>query len=340
MANRRMFSLKVVDTDEFLDMPQTTQNLYFHLALRADDDGFVGNTKKIMKICNCGADDMKVLITKKFVILFDNGVCVIRHWHTHNLIRQDRYIQTEYIQEKKMLGLKEGKYEIQAQNVIPDDNQRLPNGRLSIGKVRLGYISEHSSEAQPKELSETELDNQKEVSPLKVNKIRKKLNKKVKTSKESKPELDGQTTTGVGDIAVVPWDTHKKIWQYLNEFDENGVKLDTEGAQKFKILAYFAIIGKQKFENKEQWEEFVSRNIRVVTSLIKQKWTCKQIILTALMLEAKGLSWNLDTINKWVARLDSELTKQKPDENNKYEELLLELKNNINQLNNLYGKNI
>jgi len=134
MANRRMFSLRVVDTDEFLEMPQTSQLLYFHLAMRADDDGFVSNPKKIMKICGNGSDDLKVLITKRFIIPFKSGVCVIRHWRIHNLIRQDRYTETEYIAEKQTLLLNNGKYE--NKNVIPDGNQMAPQVRL--GKVRLG----------------------------------------------------------------------------------------------------------------------------------------------------------------------------------------------------------
>ncbi len=78
MANRRMFSLDVVDTDIFLDMPASSQNLYFHLGMRADDDGFVSSPKKITKLVNCGEDDLRVLISKGFVIPFDSGVVVIR----------------------------------------------------------------------------------------------------------------------------------------------------------------------------------------------------------------------------------------------------------------------
>jgi len=84
MANRRMFSLKVIDTDDFLDMSPTAQLLYFHLAMRADDDGFVSSPKKIMKMSNAADDDMRVLIAKKYLIPFESGVCVIRDWKIHN----------------------------------------------------------------------------------------------------------------------------------------------------------------------------------------------------------------------------------------------------------------
>ena len=103
MANRRMFSLKIVDTDAFLDMPQSSQLLYFHLSMRADDDGFVSNPKKIMKIVGSGDDDMKVLFTKRFVLPFESGVCVIKHWKIHNYIQNDRYAPTQWIKEKAML---------------------------------------------------------------------------------------------------------------------------------------------------------------------------------------------------------------------------------------------
>ena len=134
MAQRRMFSLKVIDTDEFLDMPPTTQNLYFHFGMRADDDGFVSSPKKIMKITNAAEDDMKVLIAKQFIIPFQKGVCVIRHWGIHNLIRKDRYCETEYLKEKDSLMLENGKYEPKGFIGQPNGNQRLPQVRL--GKVR------------------------------------------------------------------------------------------------------------------------------------------------------------------------------------------------------------
>ena len=110
MAQRRMFSLKVIDTDEFLDMPQSTQLLYFHLSLRADDDGFVSSPKKIMKMVGANDDDMKVLFVKKFVIPFESGVCVIRHWRVHNYIQSDRYQATQYKLERSMLQEEDGIY--------------------------------------------------------------------------------------------------------------------------------------------------------------------------------------------------------------------------------------
>ena len=105
MAEKRMFSKRVIDTDEFLDMPATAQMLYFHLAMNADDDGFVGKPKTIMRMCRASQDDLTVLLGKQFVISFDTGVIVIRHWKIHNYIRKDMYHPTIYEKEKEMLSL-------------------------------------------------------------------------------------------------------------------------------------------------------------------------------------------------------------------------------------------
>ena len=94
MANRRMFSLSVIDTDKFLDMPVSSQLLYFHLGMRADDDGFVSSPKRIARTTNCGDDDLRILATKGYIIPFESGVVVIRHWRQNNQLRSDRYRET------------------------------------------------------------------------------------------------------------------------------------------------------------------------------------------------------------------------------------------------------
>ena len=103
MARRRMFSLDVVDTDRFLDMPSSTQNLYFHLGMHGDDDGFVSSPKRIANNCGSNADELKILIQKEFVIPFESGVVVIIDWKRNNLIRPDRYVPTLFTEEKAQL---------------------------------------------------------------------------------------------------------------------------------------------------------------------------------------------------------------------------------------------
>lgn len=136
MAERRMFSKTIVDSDAFLDMPLSTQALYFHLSMRADDDGFLNNAKKIQKIIGASDDDLKLLIIKRFVIAFDDGIIVVKHWRMNNYLRKDRYTPTVYQEEFKMLGIKDnGAYTLLDTAGIPDGNQcvtRLP--QVSIGK--------------------------------------------------------------------------------------------------------------------------------------------------------------------------------------------------------------
>ena len=109
MAERRMFAKTIIDSDAFLEMPLSSQALYFHLSMRADDDGFINNPRKIQRIIGCGNDDLKLLIAKKFIIPFDSGVCVIKHWRIHNYLQKDRYKETMYIEEKSQLDIKKNK---------------------------------------------------------------------------------------------------------------------------------------------------------------------------------------------------------------------------------------
>ena len=113
MAERRMFAKTIIDSDAFLEMPDSSQLLYFHLAMRADDDGFVNKPKTIMKMCGCKDDDMTLLFMKKFLIPFESGVVVIKHWKIHNYIRKDTYTETKYKEEKALLETDEnGAYRI------------------------------------------------------------------------------------------------------------------------------------------------------------------------------------------------------------------------------------
>ena len=136
MAERRMFAKTIIDSDAFLDMPQSTQLLYFHLSMRADDDGFINNPKNIMRMVGCKEDDLTVLITKKFIIPFESGVVVIKHWKIHNYIQKDRYHETKYKEEKNLLILGENNaYTFCIQDVYKMDTQvRLGKDRLELGK--------------------------------------------------------------------------------------------------------------------------------------------------------------------------------------------------------------
>ena len=137
MANRRMFSLKIVDTDKFLEMPPTARLLYYDLSMRADDDGFVDSPKKIIQLVSATTDDFKILCAKEYIIPFNSGVVVIKDWRVHNLIRHDRYAETEYQKEKNSLKIDKNKY------VIPCGNQLATQDRIGkdrIGKDRIGNV--------------------------------------------------------------------------------------------------------------------------------------------------------------------------------------------------------
>ena len=107
MAEKRMFTQKIIDSDAFLDMPLSTQALYFHLNMRADDDGFINNPKRIQRTIGASEDDLKLLIAKRFVICFENGVIVIKHWRMHNTLRKDRYNPTVYQEQFALLDVKD-----------------------------------------------------------------------------------------------------------------------------------------------------------------------------------------------------------------------------------------
>ncbi|MGL9922656.1 DNA replication protein [Enterococcus sp. DIV1758] len=147
MAERRMFAKTIIDSDAFLDMPLSTQSLYFHLSMRADDDGFINNPKKIQRMVGCGDDDLKLLIAKRFILVFDSGVIVIKHWKIHNYIRNDRYKPTLYQEEKAELVEKNSKaytfktevLESESHLGIPDDNHvgYQMDTQVRLGKDRL-----------------------------------------------------------------------------------------------------------------------------------------------------------------------------------------------------------
>lgn len=134
MAQRRMFSQKVVETDKFLDMALTAQTLYFHLGMNADDDGFVGNPKSIKRMIGASDDDLKALVEKDYVIVFDDGVVAIKDWLVSNYVKKDRYNGTIYSEDRKLLAIDRNKrYQIAAQmepnclqdgtNLEPERNQ-------------------------------------------------------------------------------------------------------------------------------------------------------------------------------------------------------------------------
>jgi hypothetical protein len=144
LAERRMFAKTIIDSDSFLDMPATTQILYFHLAMRADDDGFINNPKKIQRMIGSNDDDLKLLAVKKFIIPFEIGIVVIKHWRIHNYIQKDRYKPTVYIGERQQLQVKQnGAYKALDTGCVQDVSSL--DSQVRLGKVRLGKVSKDTS---------------------------------------------------------------------------------------------------------------------------------------------------------------------------------------------------
>lgn len=142
MAERRMMAKSVIDTDQFMDMPATAQNLYFHLLLRADDDGFLSNVKQVQRMTGNKDDDLKILFAKQYLIPFESGVVVIKHWKIHNYIQKDRYHPSRLPEKEEVEVNNYGEWEKKSvssvSNMYPDCIHTVSIGKDRLGKDRLG----------------------------------------------------------------------------------------------------------------------------------------------------------------------------------------------------------
>lgn len=143
MAEKRMFAKTIVLSDAFLDMPLTARCLYFTLGMLADDDGFVNSPKSIMRQCGASVDDLNVLLSKKFLLAFESGVIVIKHWRINNYLRNDRYHETTYISEKNELLIDEqGVYHKTDDYEVGIPSSGIPSSGIPReDKIRLDKIS-------------------------------------------------------------------------------------------------------------------------------------------------------------------------------------------------------
>lgn len=157
MAERRMFTQKITESDAFLELPLSSQCLYFHLCMNADDDGFVNNPKRLIKMLGNTEDDMRLLLAKRFLIAFESGVIVVKHWRMHNLLRKDRYKETEYKDEKKKLFLKDNNtYTLdseQGKSLIESDEKSLKNEVATVWQPNGNRLAPQDSSVKYKEES-------------------------------------------------------------------------------------------------------------------------------------------------------------------------------------------
>lgn len=142
MAEKRMFAKTIIDSDAFIDMPVSARLLYYDLGMRADDDGFINSPKKIQRMTGCSDDDLKLLIAKKFIIPFESGVVVIKHWRLHNYIASDRYKETVYLKEKSLLSIKDNKvYVLESVEEQPLLTECIQSVDKMDTQIRLGKVS-------------------------------------------------------------------------------------------------------------------------------------------------------------------------------------------------------
>ena len=140
MAERRMFAKCITESDAFLDMPLSTQALYFHLGMVADDDGFVSSPKKITRSISASEDDLKLLIAKRFILTFESGIVVIKHWKMNNYIAKDRYKPTVYVEEKSRLELKDNNSYTECIQPVYKLDTQVRLGKDSIGKDSINVV--------------------------------------------------------------------------------------------------------------------------------------------------------------------------------------------------------
>mgnify|MGYP000498968137 FL=1 len=159
MANRRMFSLEVCDTDRFMEMPLSTQGLYLQLGLRADDDGFISSPKRIVAMVGGSNDDLRLLIAKGYLIPFENGIVVITDWNINNWIRPDRKHNTRFEKEKALLALENGSYSLD-DICQPNDNQMTTqcHTEVSIDKYSIDNINNNSASPDAPKESNAEIE--------------------------------------------------------------------------------------------------------------------------------------------------------------------------------------
>ena len=217
MAERRMFAKTVIDSDAFLDMPLSAQALYFHLSMRADDDGFINNPKKIQRMVGASDDDCKLLIMKRFIITFESGVIVIKHWKIHNYIQKDRYKPTIYQEEKKLLSEKENKaYTECVQDVYMVDTQ--VRDRLELSKDSI-------------ELVEDEKQKRKRFVPPTLEEVKAYCAER-KNNVDAARFIDYYTANGwlIGKNKMKDWKAAVRTWERNNfstkTYGENGIAVD------------------------------------------------------------------------------------------------------------------
>ena len=254
MAERRMFAKSIVLSDAFLDMPLSARCLYFTLGMLADDDGFVGNPRSVMRQCGASQDDMSILLQKRYVLGFESGVIVIKHWRMNNYLRTDRYHTTTYIEEKENLVIdKKGAYTEKDKNKaitdvgIPSGNQ-VVDGRyteVSIGKDSIGKVNNKKNTAFVKPT----LDEVKNYCLERNNSV------------DPESFIDFYESKGwlIGKNHMKDWKAAVRTWEKRNKGESNDRVLGTdtsrdEAEYERQVREQLKRIESGEFDNESLWE--------------------------------------------------------------------------------------
>ena len=232
MAERRMFAKTIIDSDAFLDMPLSTQALYFHLSMRADDDGFINNSKKIQRMIGCSDDDLKLLTAKKFLIPFESGVVVIKHWRIHNYIQNDRYTETNYKFEKYTLNIDENKsytFEETGRKLIKNKIINVGN-ELYPNCIHDGYSSE----------------TQDRLGKDRLGKENNTISKDIVSSTKVQPIIDSWNSLGLQKLVAINPNTNR--YRLLNaRIKEYGLDTVLEAIENIRYSSFL------KGQNNKNW---------------------------------------------------------------------------------------
>lgn len=260
---RRMFTEKITRSDAFLDMPTSTQALYFHLLSDADDDGFVSSPKMVMRIVGATSDEIVLLVNKKFIIPFNNGICVIKHWRIHNQVRKDRYEETKYKKEKESLFIREnGAYTTNYVNAIPVpsgyfsmeniEEQFLATNWQPVGALGKGSIGKVNT-ATPSEIADTN----KEEKITNTNTQKKDMAWKEYEEKEIQIDedyLEKEDKKEIKDIS-----SQKKVKTIYELFSKYDFDVSMLGINKSQRKAAETLFDTQELEQVEKAIEFYSK---------------------------------------------------------------------------------
>lgn len=279
MAERRMFAKTIIDSDAFLDMPLSTQSLYFHLSMRADDDGFINNPKKIQRMVGCGDDDLKLLMAKRFILVFDSGVIVIKHWKIHNYIRNDRYKPTLYQEEKAELAEKNSKaYTFKTEVIesenhlgIPDDNRMgyQMDTQVRLGKDRLVKDKKKNS-VEPSSTMPELFEKVWKTYPKKTNKkkAREQFLKKFKTEEDLESFKKGYKDY-LAYIKLNDWYHPQELFRWIRDDRYND---EYDLSQTNKQPAYSkAPVRQEQLPNWTEMQEDVPLSAEELAELERQK---------------------------------------------------------------------